>query len=359
MLRAVRNFLFDISVGSRRGLVPMAAGDRFTVIDTARETADDKADTRAMLRDYHWPAVEFEVICQTAPARADVRLEFTSPLPGGDPTVDRVTLDWYAAKDQAGQLCQGQAVLALDVLQANNIISSFVARNFARAGVHGFVMHMPHSGQRSKNREYDYADFLPGVRQAMGDARRARDVILALPGVSGPVAIQGTSFGGFIASVSAALDDAFNPVLIALAGGDIFGVMTRGRGDSALLRQKLAGAGLRSDQALKNALVRTEPLRVAHRLNRSRTWLYTARRDQVVPFQCSLALMAAAGLHGGHHRRMSGCHYTCAFNYARPLAEMIRIVRSTAAGRCEAHTPGKSAGAGEGIPRMAVFMRQD
>jgi len=219
-------------------------------------------------------------------------------------------------------------VLALDVLQANNIIAAFVARSFAKVGMHGFVLHMPHSENRGGGAGYDWGNFLPNVRQAMGDARRARDVILALPGVVGPVAIQGTSFGGFIASVSAAMDGAFNPVILALSGGDVFRVMTRGRADAAHLRQRLAESGLRSDAALEQALRRTEPLRLAHRLDPTHTWLYSARRDQVVPAECSMALVKAAGIRASHYRRMSGCHYTCAFNYAKPLAEMIRTVRA-------------------------------
>src|SRR5271155_1363457 len=113
MLKTVRNFIFEFGAGPPRGSVPMAPGRRFSVLDLPRDTTDDKADARAMLRDYQWPAVEFEAVCQPAAGRADVSLEFPSPLPFGDPAVDRVTLDWYAARDSAGQLCDGPAVLAL------------------------------------------------------------------------------------------------------------------------------------------------------------------------------------------------------------------------------------------------------
>ena len=295
----------------------MADGERVVIGDTQRQTHDERADARAMLRDFYWEPEEFEAVCRLGTGKSEVCVEFPSPLPSGDSVVDRATLDWYPARDSSGRLCTGRAVLALDILQANNIIASFVARSFAKAGMHGFVLHMPHSENRGGGEKYDYADFLPGVRQAMGDARRARDVILGLPGVVGPVAIQGTSFGGFIASVSAALDGAFNPVMLALSGGDVFRVMTRGKADAALLRQRLAGAGLRSDHALEKALHRTEPLRLAHRLSPNRTLFYSARRDQVVPVECSRAFVRAAGI-PAHHRRMSGCHYTCAINYARP-----------------------------------------
>jgi hypothetical protein len=330
MLRQVRNFIFDARISKAGSDAPVADRQRILIQDSAHDLHDDRADARAMLRDYDWEPREFEVVCRLGTGKSVVSVEFPSPLPSGNAVVDRATLDWYPARDSTGRLCTARAVLALDILQANNIIASFVARSFARAGMHGFVLHMPHSENRGGGAKYDYADFLPGVRQAMGDARRARDVILGLPGVVGPVGIQGTSFGGFIASVSATLDHAFNPVMLALSGGDVFRVMTRGKADAALLRQNLAGAGLRSDQSLLKALHRTEPLRLAHRINPSRTWLWSARRDQVVPLECTMALVNTGKLYKSHYKRMSGCHYTCAFNYARPLAEMMHHVRNAA-----------------------------
>ncbi|HET6248296.1 MAG TPA: hypothetical protein VFE47_11405 [Tepidisphaeraceae bacterium] len=333
MLRRVRDFLFDFRIGGTPGGPPVSDNQCILVHDSPRETADDRADARAMLRDFFWRPQEFHALCRLGIGKSAVSIEFPSPLPSGNAAVDRGTLDWYPARDSAGSLCRGKAVLALDILQANNVIASFVARSFSKAGMHGFVLHMPHSQQRGGGDEYDYADFLPGVRQAMADARRARDVILALPGVVGPVAIQGTSFGGFIASVSASFDHAFNPVMLALSGGDVFRVMTRGKADAALLRQHLGDAGLRSDHALEKALRRTEPLRLVHRLNPARTWLYSARRDQVVPVECTRALVAAAGIRKGHHYRMSGCHYTCALNYSRPLTQMMQFVRHSTPGQ--------------------------
>jgi hypothetical protein len=71
----------------------------------------------------------------------------------------------------------------------------------------------------------------------------------------------------------------------------------------------------------------TEPLRLAHRLRRDRTWLYSARRDQVVPRAYGRALAKATGIRPSHHRHIAGCHYSCVLTAPWLMADMIRTIR--------------------------------
>ena len=114
--------------------------------------------------------------------------------------------------------------------------------------------------------------------------------IAALPGVdAGHIAIQGTSLGGFVTTLTAALDDGFDQVFIALAGADLYSMVMKGGQDSARIRRNLRSAGY-DDQSVKTLLWAIDPIRVAHRLQPERTWLYTAMFDQVVPANCGAAL---------------------------------------------------------------------
>ena len=266
-----------------------------------------------MLEDLHWSPAKFDAVCRPdAAGRADAIVEFPSPFAGCGIGSDIATMSWYAARDRSGSLTTGPAMVVLDIIHAGNLVAGYVARQFAKNGIHGFVVDLPHSRSRRGDREKDCATLFRGTRQAIADARRARDVVAALPHVDGRIGIQGTSFGGFVATMASALDGAFDLSCLALCGGDMEKIINDGRGEASKLRQKLHVAGLRDPAAIHDLLWQIEPMRLAHRLDPQRTWLWSARRDQVVPATCSRALASAIGLSARHHQQLSGCHYTCA-----------------------------------------------
>ena len=243
-----------------------------------------------------------------------------------------MVLDWHIARNERGHFTSGPAILVLDILRGHNRVSAYVAKTLAKAGIHGFVLHMPQDGWRcTAGKPHDWRAFLPSLRQAAADARRCRDVIAALPLVKGPIGIQGTSLGGFVATLSSAIDDAFDVTLLTLAGGNTFDVLSHGKMDAARVRRRLHEAGY-DDDSLRRWLWNIEPLRVAHRLDPSRTWLYSARFDQVVSRANSDKLAAAIGLDREHHRRIFGCHYTSVLFAPRFLADFVRIIRQRTPG---------------------------
>ena len=294
----------------------------FSVADTV-----SLDQTHPVIAHLAWQPGKFNVDLTHHDEQGIARLRFPSPLPQGNKTWDTVLLDWHAAIGHDQQPRRARAVLVLDILHGGNFVAGYIARAFARNSIHAFVLHMPHAGWRRNSGEMrDWSQFLPSMRQATADARRARDVIAALPSVTGPVGLQGTSLGGFIATSAGSIDNAFDPVLLALTGGDIFGILTTGKVDAAHIRQRLLQVGY-DDQKLHDALWPVEPLRIADRLNPDRTWLHSAKLDQVVPARFSQKLAATIGLAPSHHRQLSGCHYTCVINAAKFVAEIIAITR--------------------------------
>ena len=319
----------------RRYVAPVEDGMAVVVTDTVARPADgdDAADVVDVLRALtDWTPQTFTATVRTGGGlTADAEVRFPSPRPQGEPACDAVLLDWHAARDPAGARVEAgggaPSVLVLDILHGENMVSAFVGRVLSACGVNAFVMHMPRNARRRPAPgPYDWRHFLPSLRQAIADARRARDVIAALPGITGPVAIQGTSLGGFVTAAAAGIDRAFDPVVIALAGGDVYRVLCDGQVDAARVRLRLTEAGL-TDEQLRGELWASDPLRVAHRLDPARTWMFTARRDQVVPAAQSDALAARIGLGPSHHVKIGGCHYTCVVNAPKVIADVARIIK--------------------------------
>ena len=311
--------------------LPVRNGQTFQIADSIPTTYIIDPLAGPVLNGLLWNQIAFEAECRVGSTGGDISIQFPSPLPLGIEKSDTVVLDWHLARDAAGRSIAGPAVLVLDILNGGNLVAGYIAKTLAKNGIHGFVLHMPLTGQRSlADGRIDWTAFLPALRQAAGDARRGRDLIAALPLVTGPIGIQGTSLGGFVATLSASIDNAFDPVLLALTGGDVFGVLTTGKMDAARVRQHLLSAGY-DDAALRDWLWQIEPLRVAHRLDANRTWLFSARFDQVVRKIYGQQLASTIGLGWHHHRQFAGCHYTCILGAPRFLSELVRAIRQRAA----------------------------
>jgi len=310
------------------GSPPVVPGQTFTVTDTIPERlgldlpCDGEAEVLARLS---WKPLTFEASLHSQ-GDGDVSIEFPSPLPQGIEHFDTVIMDWHYARDRRGQVKTAPAVVVLDILQGGNLVAGFIARVLSKHGFHAFVLHLPQTGRRRAiPHKHDWETFLPSLRQGACDARRARDVVAALPSVAGGVCLQGTSLGGFVATMAGSIDGAFDANILALTGGDVYGVLNNGKMDAARVRQSLRDIGY-TDEKLREFLWEIEPLRIAHRLDAKKTWLFSAKYDQVVPRSHGKLLAEAIGLEWSHHRHMTGCHYTCVINAHRFMSEMMRAL---------------------------------
>jgi len=299
------------------GFVAVASGaaETFEVADTldiALTDADDAA-ARSLLKGIAWEPERFEVRRESGFAGDDVyaRFTFASPRPAGRPRQDRVTLDWYAATDDADQVIEAPAVLVIHSLHPRMLLARMLARGLSSQGVHAFVIELPGYGSRIDGPpRFAGVTALIHARQGVADIRRARDVIAALPEVrDGSVSIEGTSLGGFAAATGASLDGAFDQVFLVLTGGDAFGALSNGQADAARLRASMKHAGYEGEK-LRGLLEPVEPLRVAHRLDPQRTWLFSARQDNVIAPKHAEKLAEAIGLPEDHHVRFDGNHYS-------------------------------------------------
>lgn len=290
------------------------ADANYPVTDTLDIQITDQDDpaARALLRGIAWEPTTFAVT-RSAGTAAEVHAQFTfaSPRPVGTERQDRVTLEWYAATDASGAVVEAPAVLVIHSLHPRLLLARMLARGLAAKGIHAFVIELPGYGRRIDGPpRFTGVTALLNGEQGIADIRRARDVIAALPQVrEGKVSIEGTSLGGFAAATAAALDGAFDQTFLVLTGGDAFDALNNGQADAARLRASMKHAGYEGEK-LRALLEAVEPLRIAHRLDPQRTWMFTARQDNVIAPKNADLLAETIGLPDERHVRFDGNHYS-------------------------------------------------
>jgi hypothetical protein len=284
----------------------------FRAKDTLELFPDESADAQACLQGLAWAPSAFDVtVCNAEPDQGDWQIRFPSSRPCGIAQNDQVTMEWYQAKNRAGQAIVAPAVVVVHESGSGMTVGRLIARNLAAQGLHAFMIQLPFYGQRRMDGKRPSADKLfDAMKQGIADSRRARDAVAAIPMVDASrICIQGTSLGGFVTATTASLDRAYHRVFIFLAGGDLVDVIQSGKKDAAKFREELVRNGL-TDETIQELLSAVEPLRVAHRLEPERTWMFSGQFDDVVPLKNANKLAAAAKLDESHHIKMLANHYS-------------------------------------------------
>lgn len=288
-----------------------AVGISLAARDSLDCATDPNADAQACLAGLRWEPESFEVqIAASEGLNGDRVVFFPSPLPVGNPKHDRAAIEWYAAKDEAGNLLTAPAVVVVHESGRSMPVGRIIARGLRDHGLHALMLQLPGYGHRRTELAEQPERILDLLRQGIADVRRARDVAAVLPGVdTDRIGVQGTSLGGFVTSTVAGLDGGFDRVFILLAGGQLDQVVINGKKDAAKIRQQLEALGI-SDAQITDLARPIEPLRLAHRIDPRRTWLYNGMFDDVVPRSSSYALAKAARLPESHHVELPANHYT-------------------------------------------------
>lgn len=304
--------ILSFSLTDSAAAADVEVGSTFKARDTLAPAKDESEDAQKCIEGLVWKNRAFEVSVEAArDGRGDWLIRFPSPINSGDERNDLVSMEWYQAQSTDGDAVTAPAVVVVHESGSGMTVGRLFARGLQFQGLHTFLIHLPHYGERRTAGKRPPANHLIAMmKQAIADVRRARDAVAALPRVDqSRISLQGTSLGGFVSATSAALDNGYSRVFLMLAGGDLFDVIQQGKKDAAKIRDRLQAAGVTGEN-LRQLTLAIEPLRVAHRLDPERTWLYSALFDTVVPVKNSLALAEAAKLSKRHHIQMSANHYT-------------------------------------------------
>ncbi len=289
----------------------LEVGSEFVATDTLNCTGETNDDAKACLANLSWANAKFTVHLEAAqPGSGDYLVRFPSARPMGNERIDLVSMEWFAARDASKAICRAPAIVVVHESGRSMTVGRMIARSLGAQGLHAFLINLPGYGPRRVEDLKTLVRVVPARQQGIAVVRRARDAVVALPVVDGSVVgLQGTSLGGFVAATVAGLDDGYDRVFILLAGGNLKDVVLQGSEDAAKTRKKLLDAGVTEEQIIEFAR-HVEPLRLAHRMQPDKTWLYSGKYDNVVPPACSLALAKAAALPEGHHIEMPCDHYS-------------------------------------------------
>ena len=306
--------VFQIAQSSADEITHIAVpppGAIFHGTDTLQCDADTSADAQDCLTGLRWTPADFEIRCEAADEdRGDLRIRFASPVNTGIKENDNVSMEWYVARDKMGQPVSARAMVIVHESGRGMVVGRILAKGLNAQGLHTFLIHLPGYGNRRSELTGRTEFILSGMKQAIADVRRARDVVVNLPLVQKDVVgVQGTSLGGFVTSSVAGLDRGYERVFVLLAGGNLADVVKNGGKDAANVRENLKAIGVSIDQIAE--LTRpVEPLRLAHRIDSDHLWLYSGKYDDVVPPASSFAFAKAAKLSEGHHVELLADHYS-------------------------------------------------
>lgn len=291
---------------------PLTAGAQFAACDSLQIGQDDSSDARLCLQGLAWPAAEFAVTLEPPQVpHGDWLVRFPSARPSGEGINDQVAVEWYQVRDDTGQVAQAPAAVILHESGSGMTVGRLLAKALRARGIHSFLVQLPYYGVRRPNSSKPTGEKLAeALCQSVCDARRAYDAVTCLPGVDADrISLHGISLGGFVTATTAGLDRAYQQVFVLLAGGDLYGVLMHGQQDAAKVRQAFLADGTRPEE-VQAMLQRIEPLRLAHRIDPQRLWLFSGRFDDVVPPKHAHALAEAAGLSDDHHIRLLATHYS-------------------------------------------------
>ena len=228
--------------GTRIALGQEVAGKKWcaAAVYQAEDSLDAKPDKnedsqQCLAGLTNWIPGEFTVQVHAAEKSAEFqRISFPSPKPSGIPECDLVSCEWYPARGADGEVLHARAVVVVHESGRAMAVGKLISSELARRGCHAFLVELPGYGYRKFDTAASNApSFVAGFQQGVADVRRARDAITALPQVDvGRIVLQGTSLGGFVASLTGALDQGFDRTVLLLSGGNLYGVLTQGAEDA-------------------------------------------------------------------------------------------------------------------------------
>ncbi len=309
LLDLVKQMPTPVTAPAKVSLSPKSS---FDAKDTLNIGVEQIADARDCLDALKWTPAGFTVRIEAAQKDCgDWLVRFPSAKPCGDSINDEVAMEWYQARNKSGEPIDAPAAVIVHESGSGMTVGRLVARSLRSKGIHTFMMQLPYYGVRRPPQGRPTGTNLVGaLQQGISDARRAKDAVAVMPLVDeSRISLQGTSLGGFVTATAAGLDHGYHRVFVLLAGGDLYGTLMSGKKDAEKVRAELMKAGLGEDN-VRQMLNTIEPLRLAHRFDPNRIWLFSGKYDDVVPPKSTKLLAEAAHLDASHHIEMLANHYS-------------------------------------------------
>ncbi len=309
--------------------IPTASEANDSINLFAAAEAEKEPKAKIFLKQLAWQPAAFSVKwLPITPTSQDRVLYFPSPKPMGDALVDKVSAEWFVARDAAGAAKKAPALIVVHESNRAMLVGRVIAMGLRSKGFHTFLIHLPGFGRRKSEQAGDQiGNLFSAMQQGMADIRRCRDALASLPEVDAKqISLQGTSMGGFLVAGVAGMDAAFHRHFVLLAGGNLSLTLLTGQQDAGNMRRQLFARGL-SEEQIRQSADKVDPLLLAHRVPSEQTWLFYGTRDTVVPPRCSEEWAAAAKLPTNHALAYPVGHYDAAAKMPAILEQMTNLLR--------------------------------
>jgi dienelactone hydrolase len=250
-------------------------------------TADDPSSVPPL---YRLPAATFEVkqtlkytLHQSRVKVYDI--SFPSAVVSQHLENNTVVGEYFEPMNPAGKT---PAVLVLDIMQGNQMVSRGQAVWLASRGIAAVTIHMPYYGPRRpansrlKMITVDVQQSVANVQQAVLDGRRAVAWLANLPNVDRDrLGVVGTSLGSFIAGLVAASEPLANRACLLLSGGAL--VDSFYDHPKAEFLRTISAYIPGTKDGLKRLIAPVDPITYADALKAKKLLLIGASRDDIVP----------------------------------------------------------------------------
>ncbi|MBI3272131.1 MAG: alpha/beta hydrolase family protein [Planctomycetes bacterium] len=302
----------------------------------ALELGDDLGEElRAFVKRFDVPVQEFgwRLYRRAATERVEAfELRFPTPMPGPDVENNTVYADYYRPTLEG----RHPAAIVLHHLGGDFGAEQMMARQMAAEGIASLMVWLPYYGKRQPAdpaRRPNVGVLAPDVAatvsafvQGVCDVRRAGDWLASRPEVDpAHVGIMGVSLGSIVAALTAGVDPRrFGRVGLVVGGGDVAGIVLHAR-ETKSLREALAAKGL-SAEDLRSAWRVVEPLTYASRIDPAGVLMLNAKKDEVVPNECTQLLWEA--LRRPRIVWYEAGHYTIAMHFPDLLSKLIQHFKS-------------------------------
>ena len=276
-----------------RGMISL---DSFKAIDIP----DDDPKTAELLKPYIVKPEAFEYKRWKVDDKPDYevfKIVFPSAVKSPSPKNNTVWGEYYRSKVKGS----GQAIVILHPLDGSLFFPRMVARRTAKHGVHSIMIYLPYYGPRfpADLRHYaamfaDLKYLIKNVQQGVIDARRAARYLAEQPEVNPKkIGISGMSLGALIGALTMGVDRDFNKACLFMGGGDLGDIFTANANMiNMMFTIYLRGRPGNADN-IRKTLEPIEPLRFAHRADRTQVIMLNSLNDRVIPPVASKKLAKA------------------------------------------------------------------
>ncbi len=246
------------------------------------------------------PAKTFEwqtAVIELHPAYTASLLTFPSPYESPTPCNNTVYAEYFQPS-LAGKV---PAVVVLHIAGGDFDLSRFIARQMASNGFAALFVQMAYYGYRRppdnarKRLLSEDVDLTrSAVIQTVMDIRRAGVWLSLRPEVDAKrLGIIGPSLGAMVGCLVAGVDPRFSRFAFIVGGGDLAKMIWEST-LTANARKNMVARGM-TFELLQEKIKAVDPLTYAKNINPRGVFMVNARKDTVVPVDCTLRLWEAMG----------------------------------------------------------------